>query len=91
MAEGEPDAPDDGPLEPLGVGMVDGAGVSSGGPPSTDGTADAGVDGTGPRPPDVAQPAVAIAATSTMIGSGAKERWRRAGMWDALMVQVWSG
>jgi hypothetical protein len=62
--EGVPDGPVDGPLEPVGEGEADGAGVWSGGPESMEGAVVGGVVGTWPRPPELAQPAVASTATT---------------------------
>jgi hypothetical protein len=50
----ETEAPADADAEALADGAIEGAGVTSGALLSADGTAVAGVDGTGPRPPDVA-------------------------------------
>jgi hypothetical protein len=65
--EGDPDGGVDGIPDPLGDGPAEGAGVSSGGPPSIDGAALGGADGTWPRVPELAQPAADSAATR-MIG-----------------------
>src|SRR5262245_45950368 len=72
--DGEPDGPVEAPPEPVGNGLPDGAGVSSGGPPSTDGAAVGGVEGTCPRPPGVAQPVVARIPTRARIESDSRDR-----------------
>jgi hypothetical protein len=62
-ALGDPAGPDDGLADPVGDGLSDGAGVTSGGPASTDGAAVGGTVGTAPRLPDVEH----AAATMTML------------------------
>lgn len=57
--EGPTDGLVDGPADPVGEGLIDGAGVSSGGPESIDGTADGGAVGTAPRLPEVEHAVVA--------------------------------
>jgi hypothetical protein len=60
---GDPAGPDDGlvegPADEVGDGLEDGAGVSSGGPESTDGATVGGMVGTAPRLPDVEQAVLA--------------------------------
>jgi len=70
VEDGEPE----GPLEPVGDGLTEGAGVSSGGPASMEGAAVGGVEGTWPRPPEVAQPIVASATTAATTRTETDER-----------------
>jgi len=58
-ADGWPEGLVDGSADPVGDGLTEGAGVSSGGPESIDGAGVGGVVGTCPRLPDAEHAAVA--------------------------------
>jgi hypothetical protein len=65
----DPAGPVDDPADPVGDGLTDGAGVTSGGPASTDGAAVGGTVGTAPRLPELAH-----AALATTMLDNARER-----------------